>query len=97
MGQILGAILAALFGKFLEWMKQSELDHQVAVAEELKQHAASVQAASTAQLAAIEAAHAHQEAALQVTELQAQLDAIKKWNDKSRELKIRARNIKRPV
>jgi hypothetical protein len=96
MGAILGSIFAALLGKILEWFKQSELEHQAALAQELKQHAESVAAAGTVQDAVDQAVIAHQQAVAQVTDLQGQLDAIKAWNTKSRELKQRAKGIKRP-
>lgn len=96
MGAILGSILAALFGKLLAWFKQGELEQQAALAQELKQHAESVAAAGAAQDAVDQAVFAHQQAAAQVTDLQAQLDAINAWNTKSKELKIRARSFNRP-
>ena len=96
MGAILGSIFAALLGKILAWFKQSELEQQAALAQELKQHAESVAAAGAAQDAVAAAIAAHHEAAGQVTDLQGQLDAIKRWNTESKELKQKAKGIKRP-
>ena len=96
MGAILGSIFAALLGKILAWFKQSELEQQAALAQELKQHAESVLAAQAAQDQVTAAVQAHQEAQAQVTDLQGQLDAINAWNAKSRELKVRTRGLKRP-
>lgn len=96
MGAILGSIFASLFGKLLEWFKQGELEHQAALAQELKQHAESVAVAGAAQETVEAAVVAHQQAAIQVTDLQGQLDAIKRWNEKSRELKQRGKGIKKP-
>lgn len=95
-GKIIGIIFSAIVGRLLEWFKTQELEQQAALAQELKQHAESLVAAQAAETAVSEAVMNHLEAAAQVTELQAQLDDLRKWNQKSRELKQRARGLQRP-
>lgn len=95
MGTILGSIFAALLGKILAWFKQAELEEQAALAQELKQHIESLAAASAAASAVDAAVSAHQAATAQVTDLQAQLDEIRRWNDKSAYLKVRAKELQR--
>jgi hypothetical protein len=93
MGTILGSIFAALLGKIMAWFKQNELEQQAALAQELKQHVESIQAANAAQGQVDAAVAAHQEAAAQVTDLQGQLDFINQWNQKSAEIRDRKRGL----
>lgn len=90
LASILGSIFSGLLGKLLAWFKQNELEQQAALAQELKQHIASLEAAQAAQSAVTAAVMAHQEATEQVTDLGAQLEAIKKWNEGAKGLKSRA-------
>jgi len=96
-GNILGSIFAALFGRLLAWFKQNELEAAAALSEELRQYANSVQAANAAEEEVSTAMTAHIEAHAQVNELQEQLDAIKKWNQRHVRSKIAGKHLKRPT
>jgi uncharacterized protein involved in response to NO len=92
--KIIGIIFSALVGRIMEWFKTNELEQQAALAQELKQHAESVIAAQANQTEVDLAVQAHQAAAAQVTEVQAQLDELRRWNQKSKELKCKTRELR---
>jgi len=95
MGNILGSIFAALLGKILAWFKRNELEAAAAMAEELRQHAASVQAADAAESDAALAVQASEEASSHVTDLHDQLTALHDWNARGARSRIISRGIKR--
>lgn len=93
-GTILSSLFGAIIGKLMAWIKQNELEQQAALAQELKQHLESVQAANAAEAEVNAAVAAHQEAAAQVTDLTEQLNYINQWNQKSVELRDRKKGLK---
>jgi len=80
MASIIGSIIAAIFGRFLEFMKQRQLERAAALADELKQYAESIKKAEVVENTVYEAVVAHEAAAAHVDDLEAQLEAIRKWN-----------------
>lgn len=84
--QILGTIVSVLFGKIVEYMWQHALEQQAAKAGALQQYVESVKLSGDAQDKVDQAVQQAQAAQLQVVTLQEQLDAIKTWNTRMRNL-----------
>jgi len=95
MGSILGSIIAAIFGKFLAYLKQRQLEKAAALADELKQHLASIKEAEASEEAVNEAVAAHEAAVSHVTDLDSQLAAIRKWNSDHARSKVVGENVEK--
>jgi len=84
--QIIGAIVSSLFGSVVEYFKRKKLEEEAAKVEALRLYAESLKLSQAAQDQVDAAVAAHQAAQAQVVTLQEKLDALRRWNDKVRNL-----------
>ena len=84
--KIIGVIVSALFTSWIAYIKQLQLEAQAAKADALKQYVDSLKLSQAAQDQVDAAVAAHQAAQAQVVSLQEKLDALRRWNDRVKNL-----------
>jgi hypothetical protein len=84
--KIVGVVVSALFTSWIAYVKQLQLEAQAAKANALQQYVDSLKASQAAQDQVDVAVAEHQAAQAQVVSMQEKLDALRRWNDRVRNL-----------